>query len=146
MDDSTLIRFNKFFEMDTLTNCWIWIGAQRGKRYGNFSINGNDMYPHRVSYEHYKGKIPKGFDIDHLCRHTLCVNPEHLEPVSHKENCQRGIVNQNKGKLFCKRGHEFTPENTYVGPQHNRFCITCKNNRNRIFAQKKRDEMRYGHS
>ena len=75
-------------------SCWIWTGASvnsRGPRYGTYRLsNGKAKKAHRMIYESLKGLIPVGLELDHLCRNTLCVNPEHLEPVTHKVNVQRG--------------------------------------------------------
>jgi hypothetical protein len=71
------------------TPCWVW---QRGKSngYGIVTRNGKNQYAHRVVYERLVGAVPPGLDLDHLCRNTSCVNPAHLEPVSHGENMRRG--------------------------------------------------------
>lgn len=85
-------------------DCWYHLGATsvvRGKfPYGN--VNG--VLAHRIMYELYKGPIPKGYDIDHLCKVTKCVNPKHLEAVTHKENCLRGDKTIKVGQS-CIRGH-----------------------------------------
>jgi hypothetical protein len=72
------------------TPCWIWQGGRKGSHssYGAF----RDQYAHRVLYEEAHGPIGEGFDLDHLCRQRLCVNPEHLEPVSRAVNIQRGAA------------------------------------------------------
>lgn len=116
--------------------CWDWVGTVNPNGYGLF-WNGQRVVPaHRWTYERTKGPIPKGLQLDHLCRNRKCVNPDHLEAVSHKENCLRGVGvgAVNAAKTHCKYGHAFTPENTRHiaqprGPQ--RLCRTCKRNRER---------------
>lgn len=98
-------RFEAKFEKNL--NCWIWRGTKDGKGYGIFSIK-HIYYPaHRVSYELYVDKIPEGMVIDHLCRVPLCVNPDHLEPVTIRENSLRGTSPNwlafKKGT--CRLGH-----------------------------------------
>lgn len=71
--------------------CWIWTGAKQGE-YG--LVRGprperRSLSAHRLSYEHHVGPIPDGMEIDHLCCVKLCVNPYHLEPVTHRANIQR---------------------------------------------------------
>lgn len=67
------------------TPCWIWLGAHTDDGYGKFKAK----LAHRVYYERYIGPIPEGLTIDHLCRVTDCVNPEHMEPVTNLENIRR---------------------------------------------------------
>jgi hypothetical protein len=73
-------------------DCYIWQGATNGRGYGTISHNGRRKYVHRVTYELEHGPIPNGLMIDHLCRETLCCNPEHLEAVTNRENTLRGKV------------------------------------------------------
>ena len=70
-----------------LTPCWIWLGAKDPLGYGRFR---NRTIAYRFSYEQVKGSIPDGLELDHLCRVPSCVNPDHLEPVTHHENLLRG--------------------------------------------------------
>jgi hypothetical protein len=113
------------------SECWLWLGALRSG-YGHVTITRDDgrrsWYAHRVAYEMAHGEIPAGMTIDHLCRNLRCVNPDHLEVVTRKENVLRGVglSARNARKTECKRGHPFTPENTYVQPSNSsRRCRTC---------------------
>lgn len=77
-------------KVDKTDNCWRWTGATDGKGYGKLTIADKQVGAHRVSYELLVGAIAPGLRIDHLCRNPPCVNPSHLEPVSHAVNTQRG--------------------------------------------------------
>ena len=70
--------------------CWLWRGVHYWNGYGGFFVNGDKRLVHRVSYATFVGPIPEGFHVDHLCRVRDCVNPDHLEPVTHRENLMRG--------------------------------------------------------
>ncbi len=78
------------YEIELTTGCWIWKRAKTSTGYGHLTINNKQVLAHRFVYEKYKGTIPEGLTLDHLCRNTLCVNPDHLEPVTHAMNCRRG--------------------------------------------------------
>jgi len=70
--------------------CWIWQGTLNADGYGEFSVSSKRKLAHRVIYERHRGAIPEGLDIDHLCKVHSCVNPDHLEAVTNKENIRRG--------------------------------------------------------
>ena len=122
---------------DDPDGCWIWTGAQSGRegaRYGRIwagrrSPAGHPCadQAHRVSYEIAVGPIPDDLEIDHLCRVGLCVNPDHLEPVTRLENQRRGNapMQEQRKQTHCKRGHEFNEENTYVWHGMRR-CRKCQ--------------------
>jgi hypothetical protein len=78
------------YEIDPSTQCWLWKRSIQSNGYGHLTINNTQILAHRYVYEMLKGKIPNGYELDHLCRNPSCVNPEHLEPVTHAENCRRG--------------------------------------------------------
>ncbi len=112
--------------------CWLWTGGIKGGTgYGSF--DGESV--HRVAYELLRGPIPRGLEIDHLCRVRRCVNPGHLEPVTHRENGLRGVgvAAKHARKTHCLHGHEFTEANTYRRPDRPwwRGCQTCIQERNR---------------
>src|SRR5258708_373669 len=109
--------------------CWYWTGAVAGHGYGQLRDTGGrkGIYAHRFSYELHRGPIPTGMDIDHLCRTRHCVNPRHLEVVTHQENVRRGPSSNMQtfrtGK--CKRGHVFaeTGVYSYNGKRQCRMCV-----------------------
>ncbi len=107
--------------------CWHWTAGLQSAGYGRFSADGRDIGAHRFAYELLVGPIPEGLHIDHLCRVRHCVNPEHLEPVTQRENILRGECPAalNARMTECPRGHPFDEANTYLtGGQ--RTCRTCK--------------------
>ena len=111
--------------------CWFWLAYKVPTGHGRFRVGGKDgeMTPaHRVSYRLLKGEIPKGMDLDHLCKNPSCVNPEHLEPVTRAENVMRGTGYgpTNAAKTSCLRGHIFDGENTYFDKHGKRSCKECR--------------------
>lgn len=76
---------------------------------------------HRLAYARVNGAIPEGLEIDHVCRNKQCVNPLHLEAVTHNENIRRRYADY----THCVNGHEYTPENTYIRTNGYRDCRVC---------------------
>lgn len=121
---------------ETPAGHWIWRGATAsGGVYGAMQYAGRVQPAHRVAWLIFRGPIPEGFEVDHLCRKTLCCNPEHLEPVTPQTNTLRSDspTAMNAAKTHCKRGHEFTPENQapYAKPGQ-RICWTCNKEQSRL--------------
>jgi hypothetical protein len=107
--------------------CWLWNGARDANGYGRFYVGSRTIaLAHRVSYEMSVGPIPQGLHLDHICRVTSCVNPDHLEAVTPRENLLRGIGPSaiNARRTQCKRGHAFTEDNTYRH-RNQRYCRAC---------------------
>lgn len=106
--------------------CWLWTGMTDPNGYGLIKYGGRNRLAHRVSYELSGREAIGARQIDHLCRVRLCVNPDHLEPVTSKLNTLRGLSPSalNATKTHCVRGHEFNDENTrtYRGK---RYCRAC---------------------
>lgn len=105
--------------------CWIWTGWITANGYGQFSVrHGVKEYAHRWAYLHWRGVIPDGLVIDHLCRVRACCNPAHLDVVTHAENLRRS-PHFPLHRIACVNGHLYTPENTYVDSKGHRNCRTC---------------------
>lgn len=137
----TIIRFLK--KIDDSGKCWNWTASKFFNGYGQFTLYGRKNFKaHRFSYELFKGEIPKGFDLDHLCRNRSCVNPDHLEIVTRKVNLLRGDLstnNHNKKKTHCPKGHEFKESNLakWELAHGKRSCIICNRNNDKRCRDKK---------
>lgn len=106
--------------------CWKWTGYVNADRYGLFKMNGKMKYAHRAAWTFVGRPLTDGLELHHKCGNPSCVNPEHLTEMTHAEHLRNtGWSNHNARKTHCKRGHEFTSENTYVPPSGKRQCRTC---------------------
>ncbi len=125
-------RFFSKIEVGADSECWWWVAAKSAKGYGWFWAS-RHVRAHRWSYEHWRGPIPQGLQIDHLCRNPSCVRPSHLEPVTRRTNILRGegVSAQNARKTQCLRGHPFSGANLYVAPSGRRDCRLCHRNYDR---------------
>lgn len=140
MKKKLLDRFNSRVYKNGLSGCWEWMGEIQRHGYGRLAITPSSkldgqrsQLAHRVSYEIFKGPIENGMEIDHLCRNRSCVNPDHLEIVSRKENNKRAVTG------YCKRGHELTEGNYRVGSTGSKNCIKCIKIRNSQYREDKKN-------
>ncbi len=111
--------------VDRAEGCWNWLGSKDTKGYGKINSGGrfgHPLFAHRVSWELVNGSIPDGLEIDHKCRNRGCVNPDHLEVVTHQENLARSV---RYAPTHCPQGHKYTEENTYVY-KGRRNCRECR--------------------
>lgn len=107
--------------------CLVWIGQLDRKGYGTVMWRCRRRGAHRLAYELTHGPVPNGMELDHLCRNPKCVDPAHLEVVTHRTNTLRStsFVATNAAKTHCANGHAFTEENTYVSRTGRRACREC---------------------
>lgn len=127
MQDPKERFFAKVRKSNGEADCWEWLGAKTHNGYGRFGLDGRVRLAHRVAYEWFVGSIPEGLELDHLCRERVCVNPTHLEAVTHHENTMRGqtITAKCAAVTHCPQGHPYAGSNLYVRPNGARECRQC---------------------
>lgn len=148
MSPDIAARFWPKVDKNGPNGCWLWTAARQSSNgYGRFGISrGIVRFAHRVVWEMERGPIPDGYEIDHLCRNTSCVNPDHLEPVPPRTNKRRSLswAGINARKTHCPKGHEYTAANTVVSKRGERSCRRCStdasNQRGRDVRAKRRAE------
>lgn len=120
--------------------CWIWQKARDSGGYGAISVGGKVIRVHRLAFSEFRGVIPDGYLVDHLCRVRECCNPNHLEAVTRRVNTLRG---NSFSAVFartthCPKGHELAGDNLYTAPSGSRNCKECKRRQSReAHARKK---------
>lgn len=93
----------------------MWVGARSKCGYGQIGIDGRTHVAHKITYEMAFGPVPDGLELDHLCRVRACVRPDHLEAVTHAENCRRGDQGKHlAARTHCVNGHEYTADNMFL--------------------------------
>lgn len=121
--------------VDASGPCWLLTSYVGPQGYALLWADGRPLAAHRAVWEALVGPIPDGHQLDHLCRVRHCVNPDHLEPVTPKENSRRAAPSGGGGRAFwteCKHGHAFDEANTYRIPSTGaRQCRTCMSARKR---------------
>jgi len=118
--------------------CWIWIACQVSQGYGRYHYQGETQSAHCVAYAALVGPIPEGMELDHLCRVRNCVNPNHLEPVTNRENVRRGSIG-GATAIHCKHGHRWTEETTRIDSSGTKRCRVCCLARGHRRKDKKRE-------
>ncbi len=140
-----LTRFNALTRYNPYTGCWLWAGAKSPLGYGRFRFWGKTVQSHRFIYTVRKGPIgPR--PLDHLCRRPACVNPNHLEAVSDRENVLRGIIpdmlrERAAAITHCPQGHEYSKENTYRDKKNIRHCKECNRRYSRDYQRRRRMQL-----
>lgn len=117
--------------------CWRLPGKLTSEGYSQFRSDGLHYLGHRAIYEHLIGPIPEGLTLDHLCRHTWCVHPNHVDPVTCQVNTLRGVgpTAWNARKTKCPNGHPYDTKNTFIDKNNRRHCRICSREAVRRYRQ-----------
>lgn len=136
MPPDVLARFERKYTPEPNSGCWLWTGSL-SQGYGCIE----HTRAHRISFEHFRHKIPDGLVLDHLCRVRCCVNPDHLEPVTNYTNIIRGFgaPAMNARKTHCVHGHSLEGDNLYTNADGNRICRKCRRSYQLASDQRRRD-------
>lgn len=109
--------------------CWTLPLKPASTGYHVISIRNRNNLAHRAFYEHLVERIPEGHQLDHLCRNRWCCHPNHVAPVTLKENLLRGdgVAGRNTRKQRCPKGHALSGSNLFVRKDKiGRGCKKCR--------------------
>lgn len=142
-------RFWDKVEPEPNTGCWLWTSTGVGQGYGGGTDRNKKYYAHRRAYEALVGPIPPGLQIDHKCRVRICCNPDHLEPVTCRENLLRGqtFTARLAARTHCDKGHPLDGlrnkrERVALGLPKFRYCLTCNRELQREIRGRRKNEQR----
>ena len=124
-----------WFKVNKTDSCWLWIGAKTSTGYGGFFDGTRTISSHIFSYESLVGPVPSGKVLDHVCETPLCVNPAHLEPVTHGENIKRHFVRNPRTK--CEQGHSLSDGNIVIRKGY-KTCLACERKYQKEYYQKRK--------
>ena len=132
------------------SGCWLWV-AGTWDGYGRFNVGSRTdrsarvVQAHILAYEELVDSVPDGLELDHLCRVRCCVNPSHLEPVTHAENMRRGEAGRvgaarQRAKTHCPKGHPYDEANTRItfAVGFGRQCRACDRDLHRRLRAERR--------
>lgn len=125
-------------------DCWEWQGSQQDG-YGRFYVHKRGHFmAHRVAYVLLVGPMPDDMPLDHLCRNHACVNPDHVEIVTQRENTLRGatIPADHARRTHCPKGHPYDDTNTLREKNGQRRCRECSRLR-RSTPEARRQHLEY---
>lgn len=121
--------------------CLIWTGHLSKIGYASTRFRGIQCLAHRAAYVKAKGEIPDGLELDHLCGNRACIQPEHLDPVTHAVNVRRGKAAELKRAITsCPHGHKYIAANTVIDKKGKRGCKTCNVIHARAYRKRKKEK------
>jgi hypothetical protein len=127
--------FSKTSLSENDLGCWEFTGYLDQDGYGRFHYRGKCHGAHRVAYELAYGPVPAGLTVDHTCTNPACIRYEHLQAVTHAENCRRAA----ERRTHCKNGHEWNEANTYWY-KGKRNCRRCNAEAVRRYAARRKSD------
>lgn len=141
-----------FDKVEFKEDCWVWTKYVNSYGYGTIKINRKTEFTHRVSYKLFVGSIPKGLELDHLCSNPACLNPDHLEAVTHAENVRRSKVKgstylrkvRGDDEAWCTKCQDFLLKEDFH-KNKNRWnglcqdCMECKSKAGKKYHEKNRE-------
>jgi hypothetical protein len=125
---SEMSRFMQYVDPGIGSGCWLWKGNRNRLDYGMFQFRGRNRGAHQVSYVLFMGEVPAGKIVHHRCEVPACVNPDHLEALTHREHIllHGGHVAKYMTQTTCKNGHPLSGDNLWVDPKWGyRRCRAC---------------------
>lgn len=139
MSPSDLARFWGWVNTDAQGGCWLWLGTLDKDGYGTLHLRRTRRRAARVAYAYWRGLIPAGYVVNHICHVRACVNPQHLEAITASAHSlldqAAGAINARKA--VCKEGHPY--DRSYGGQ---RYCSICDQAKSRRLRAKWRAEER----
>ena len=152
------LPIERFLALTTIESgqCWTWNGSRSKDGYGQMVLDGRRdrkrvrIAPYRFIWEWVNDEpMPDGLEPDHTCNNRGCVNPSHVEPVTHAENQRRSYqrgrkrihvdyVGGRKRGTHCPHGHEYTPENAVLSSQNSVQCRECNRRACAAYQRKRR--------
>jgi hypothetical protein len=138
LDDKEAQRFDRKVRLGN--ECHEWTEGKTPKGYGQFWLRGEGRRAHIISWQRAAGReVREGLEINHLCRNRACVNAEHLQEATTRENLLHGdtIVSENLAKTHCPSGHKYTEDNLVPSglKAGRRRCIICSRERNALIKE-----------
>jgi len=132
-------------KVDASGDCWEWTASKHKDGYGLFRPHSNETMTraHQFAWTTLVGPVPEGLELDHLCRNPACVNPDHLEPVTHRENMRRTsattvwVKKAARERTHCPQNHEYSGDNVIMDGGY-RKCRTCVNKRQNEYYQRRK--------
>jgi HNH endonuclease len=127
------------------TGCWLWLGGRNNQDgYGSYGVSARrSQVAHKACYEILIGPVPGGLELDHRCRVRCCVNPDHLEPVTHRVNVMRGagMAARNAAAINCPVGHPYD-DGSRTARNGWRVCKICETLRARARSDARKEARR----
>jgi hypothetical protein len=134
-------RFWSKVDLSQPDECWLWTARIDKQGYGRIHDGARGQrYAHQVVWELVAGPIPEGLEIDHVCRVRSCVNPSHLDAVTHAENLRRSPLTPaaiTAARGTCAHGHPYDAWNTGITTKGTKWCRACNRERKRLAYARK---------